>query len=323
MTDEPSHDSLIKRGMRALAQVTPTRPDGTNPAAVKAFHRMDALRDRLRPAGVAWPVARGAYVVGDPEGSVAICVLTSEELYPDLARLQGVAIAGKVTVPNLGIEKIVLNITSNPRIRQLLVCGKDSQVFRPGEALRQLHRDGVDADRRIIGARGHLPVLANVTRERIDTFRAQIDLVDLSGETDRAVVAEHARELAGRQLGAFASSALLVAEGPGEFAPISPGGRRESLAYDPNGFFVIGVDPAAGQIEVLHYWTDNSPAHRMAGHSAEAILLGLVREDLISQLSHAGYLGAELAKAETALRLGLEYRQDLPLRRASTGSAPS
>jgi hypothetical protein len=40
---------------------------------------------------------------------------------------------------------------------------------------------------------------------------------------------------------------------------------------------------------------------------------------LISQLSHAGYLGAELAKAESALRLGLGiyYEQDRPLRRST------
>jgi hypothetical protein len=43
------------------------------------------------------------------------------------------------------------------------------------------------------------------------------------------------------------------------------------------------------------------------------MLLGLLREGLISQLSHAGYLGAELAKAEAALHLDLRYRQDRPL----------
>jgi dihydropteroate synthase len=35
---------------------------------------------------------------------------------------------------------------------------------------------------------------------------------------------------------------------------------------------------------------------------------------LISQLSHSGYLCLELAKAEAALRLGLEYEQDQPVR---------
>jgi len=54
----------------------------------------------------------------------------------------------------------------------------------------------------------------------------------------------------------------------------------------------------------------------MRGRNAEAILLGLLREGLISQMSHAGYLGAELAKAETALRLSLDFEQDQPLRLA-------
>jgi dihydropteroate synthase len=33
----------------------------------------------------------------------------------------------------------------------------------------------------------------------------------------------------------------------------------------------------------------------------------------VSQLDHAAYLGAELARAEVSLRAGLAYRQDRPL----------
>ena len=44
------------------------------------------------------------------------------------------------------------------------------------------------------------------------------------------------------------------------------------------------------------------------------MLLGLLRDGLVTQLSHAGYLGEELAKAQTALRFGLRYDQDRPLR---------
>ena len=48
------------------------------------------------------------------------------------------------------------------------------------------------------------------------------------------------------------------------------------------------------------------------------MLLGLVREGLVTQLSHAGYLGEELAKAQTALQFGLRYDQDRPLRLAES-----
>jgi tetrahydromethanopterin S-methyltransferase subunit A len=86
------------------------------------------------------------------------------------------------------------------------------------------------------------------------------------------------------------------------------------LAYDPKGYFVITLDRPAGEIVIRHYLSDNTPAHEMRGRSGEPLLLGLVREGLVSQLSHAGYLGAELARAEAALRLQLRYEQDQPLR---------
>lgn len=318
----PAPDSLMRRCMRGLAHLMPARADGTNPAAVRAFHRVDALRDRLRRRPSPWPVTSGAYAVGDPTGSVAICVLTSEELYPELARLPGVAIAGRVIVPNLGIEKLIRNITANPNIRHLVVCGKDSAVFHPGDALHRLHVDGVDEQRRIVGATGHLPVLTNLSLDQIEAFRAQIRLADLAGETDPATIAARVGELSAQAATPGTTPFATPVAGPPDsdaFRTIRPGGPRQPLAYDPNGFFVITIDPDNRKIEVLHYLPDNTGAHRISGHSAEAILHGLLRENLISQLSHAGYLGAELAKAETALRLGLEYHQDRPLRTPGGG----
>jgi hypothetical protein len=77
------------------------------------------------------------------------------------------------------------------------------------------------------------------------------------------------------------------------------------------------VDRAAREVVVRHYLTDNSPAHEVRGRNPESIWLALIREGLISQLSHAAYLGAELAKAETSLRLDARYEQDRPLRSPS------
>lgn len=81
----------------------------------------------------AWPVMPGTYQVGNPNGPVAICALTSERLISPLVGLPGVAIAGMVYTANLGITRIIVNITTNPAIRFLLICGKDSALFRPGQ----------------------------------------------------------------------------------------------------------------------------------------------------------------------------------------------
>ena len=77
----------------------------------------------------------GSSLVGDPQAPVAVCRLTSADLMAPLARLPGVAIAGRVYTPNLGIEQIVANVIANPAIRFLLVCGRDSPLFQPGQAL--------------------------------------------------------------------------------------------------------------------------------------------------------------------------------------------
>lgn len=84
---------------------------------------------------------------------------------------------------------------------------------------------------------------------------------------------------------------------------------------------MISLDRPAEQIVVRHHLPDHAPAHEMRGRHGSSILLGLLREGLVSQLGHAGYLGAELARAEAALRLGLRYAQDRPLRSDAAESA--
>lgn len=264
----------------------------------------------------AWPVIAGTYQVGAPQAPVAVCVLTSEHLITPLASLPGVAIVGKVYTANLGIARIVANVTTNPAIRFLLLCGKDSPLFRPGQSLVALAEAGLDEQRRIIGAAGYEPVLPEFALEHIERFRRQVELVDWTGEEDLATLTEGIGGLAARAPGRFEGGeepAGMPAFGE-RFTPIRPGGQREPLLYDPKGYFVISLDRQEESIILRHYQPDHTPAHEMRGRSAGPMLLGLLREGLVTQLSHAGYLGEELAKAQVALRLGLRYDQDRPLR---------
>jgi tetrahydromethanopterin S-methyltransferase subunit A len=320
---------VIHRIMSLMGRLMPFDEQGENAAAVRMFYRMDAILDLVKTAPLrllrsrrkahVWPITSGAYKVGDHKAPIAICTLTSNDLMERLAKLPRVAISGRVYTVNLGIEKIILNITANPSIRFLLLCGKESAVFHPGQALLALANDGVTSERRIIGARGHLPVLSNVSMDRIALFRRQVQLIDRIGETDVEALATAVRDLGARDPGQFKERVgdvelELVTNESSRFVNLHPGGRRQPLAYDPKGFFVITLDRPAGEIVLRHYLPDNAPAHEMRGRSAETMLLGLLRKDLISQLSHAGYLGAELAKAEAALSLELYYDQDRPLR---------
>jgi len=268
-----------------------------------------------------WPVLAGSYKVGDPAGPVAVCALTSERLVSPLVSLPGVAIAGIVYTANLGITRIVVNITANPAIRFLLICGRESPLFKPGQSLVALSEHGVDDDKKIVGAAGYDPVLATLSPDQIKQFQKQVEVLDWTGEEDVEALKENISSLYARSPGVFKSEAgtALASTATGEqFVAIRPGGQREPLVYDPKGYFVISLDREKEEIVLRHYLPDHTPAHEMRGRGATSMLLGLLREGLVTQLSHAGYLGEELAKAQTALQFGLRYDQDRPLRSSET-----
>jgi len=266
----------------------------------------------------------GTYQVGDLNGPVAVCALTSERLIGPLVALPGVAIAGMVYTANLGITRIIVNITSNPAIRFLLVCGKDSALFKPGQSLVALSEKGVDEKRRIIDAAGYDPVLPSVAPEQVAQFRKQVEVIDWTGEEDLQVLQERVKSLSDRNPGVFITGQKGDAPTKQEeFVSIRPGGQREPLIYDPKGYFVISIEPEQKEIILRHYLPDHTPAHEMRGRGATSMLLGLLRDGLVTQLSHAGYLGEELAKAQTALQFGLRYDQDRPLRPRETPPQPT
>src|SRR6267378_890701 len=270
--------------------------------------------------GTSWPVMPGVYQVGDPNGPVAVCALTSEKLVSPLVGVQGVAIAGIVYTANLGITRIIVNITSNPAIRFLLICGKDSALFRPGQSLVVLSEHGVDGQRRIVQAAGYDPVLPSIDPEQVAQFRKQVEVLDWTGEEDVELLRERIKSLTVRNPGMFVTDQTTTtpSQSQEEFVFIRPGGQREPLIYDPKGYFVITIEPESKEILLRHYLPDHKPAHEMRGRGATSMLLGLLRDGLVTQLSHAGYLGEELAKAQTALQFGLRYDQDRPLRARET-----
>jgi tetrahydromethanopterin S-methyltransferase subunit A len=267
------------------------------------------LANRVAPSD--WPVRRGTYRVADPTAPVAVCVLTSEELIEPAAALAGVAICGSVQTANVGLEAIVLNTISNKNLRFLVVCGKDSKLFLQGQSLIALHANGVDKNKSIVGAEGYEPMLAGLATSTFSRFREQIRIIDLRGIEDLAQIEAAVAESCDADPRPLAEDFRAAAASSVE--RIRPGGSREPLAYDPKGFFVITTEPESGEICVTHFGADRVPAHEMRGRTAEPMLLGLLRERLVTQLSHAGYLGAELAKAEASLRLDLPYTQDRPL----------
>jgi tetrahydromethanopterin S-methyltransferase subunit A len=230
-------------------------------------------------------VCPGGYAIGDPSASLAVCTLSDAELAEKAAALPGAAIAGRLHTANLGTERIITNVTANPGVRFLLLCGRDSQLSQPGDALLALAANGTDTQRAIRGTAGYMPRLASVSPAAVESFRRQVEVADHRGETSldklRALVAD----LAGRGLWPVhrprGRRRADQAAQDGGSTEIRPGGRRrDPLGYDPADYFVISLDQQDAKIMAEHYRTDHAPAHRMRGTSAEGMLAGLLREGL-------------------------------------------
>lgn len=95
----------------------------------------------------------------------------------------------------------------------------------------------------------------------------------------------------------------------------------KNMRFDERGFFIILVKD---EILVEHYLNvqkegtlevETGELNRIIrGTSAKAICDTLIRENMISRLDHAAYLGRELQKAEIALKHDLKYEQCEPLK---------
>jgi tetrahydromethanopterin S-methyltransferase subunit A len=174
------------------------------------------LADKKAPAE-GWPVINGDYVVGDPESPVAATTLAShiEQIPVDA----GAAIAGPCKTENLGIEKMLANLISNPNIRFLVLCGSEVQGHITGQSIEALHANGVDPDKRkIIDATGAIPFIENIPDEGIERFQQQMEIVSIIDVEDAAAIQSKIKECIEKDPGAFEEEAMVieVEEGGGE-----------------------------------------------------------------------------------------------------------
>lgn len=256
-----------------------------------------------------WPPLPGDYRVLRYHASVAICTLNSPSLAAELvaSRQEGLAIVGGLHTENLGIERLIKNVVANENIRFLLLCGEDSRQrigHLPGQSLVSLFDNGIDERGRIIGAQGKRPFLKNVDAATVGHFRKQVRLVSKLECTEAASILEAARRCVQEDLGPFESAS---SSSP---VPISEASERAPLMLDPNGYFVIFADKRRDRLVVEHYSNEGVLDKIIEGEDIGAIYAAAVGQKLVSRLDHACYLGQELARAENALKTGVEYVQD-------------
>jgi len=225
---------------------------------------------------------------------------------PSLAEVfTNVAIIGTITTENLGVEHLVKNVIANPYLRHLLVWGADIEGHLPGDALRNLSRNGLDRAKRIIGATGARPMLKNVTKSEVNHFRKHITLNDLTGKKDIPELAAQIK-LLNKQAAQPYEAGLKV-----DWVEVKKATPAKRLRLDPAGYFVIMVMKGKEYpLLVEHYSNDGTLRNMVEGRNAADICAELIEKKLVTQLDHAAYLGRELAKAEMSLFSGFKYTQD-------------
>lgn len=257
-----------------------------------------------------WSLIEGDYIVGNPKSSMAICTLADTDLPNELKAaglLEHAAIIGTLSTENLGIECVIRNLTPNPDISYLILCGKESRGHRAGQAILSLNDNGVNQDNRIIGAIGSRPVLKNITADEIEAFRKHITVINEIGTQDTSRLTEIVKAYMNKPKGVTQILPPIV-QMP-KVVEAVPCSNRE-WTHDPEGFFLFLLDRNAKIIICEHYIKEGVISEIIKGTSAEDIANTVIKRGLLSRLDHAAYLGRELAKAETALNLGIPYTQD-------------
>jgi len=149
-----------------------------------------------------WPVITGEYEAGNPENPVAVCSCGSHLKAAELLAV-GASLVGPCKTENIGIEKMVANMVSNPNIRYLIVTGMEVKGHITGQAVESFLTGGVDKEGRIVGAKGAIPFIQNLSEESIERVKQQVQPVMMMDTEDMGAIKAKIAELVSKDPGAL------------------------------------------------------------------------------------------------------------------------
>jgi tetrahydromethanopterin S-methyltransferase subunit A len=180
------------------------------------------MANKKSPAS-GWPIVKGDFQSGDSNSCCAVVTMGS---HLDEAGIcaAGAAIAGSCKTENLGLEKVIANIISNPNIRFVITCGTEVKGHLSGDSFIALHKNGVDKGK-IIGTKGAIPFIENLDDAAIKRFQEQVEIVNIMEAEDMGKVSATIKECEARDPGAFGADPMVVevkeAEGGGGVAAVA------------------------------------------------------------------------------------------------------
>ena len=153
-----------------------------------------------------WPPISGDFHVKAPQGCVAVCTLGKK-----LEVQAEYCIIGTCKTENIGIERIVINVVSNPAIRFFILAGPEVPGHLTGNSLRAMYNSGVDSEtRKIVDAPGAIPFIENIPLESVERFRQQVEFVDMINNSRVDEIAAKVEELSRRNPGPFPDEPIWI-----------------------------------------------------------------------------------------------------------------
>jgi len=127
----------------------------------------------------------GEFTLCNHNSCIAVVLLNTDFIPPD-----SVAVYGFLKTENIGIEKLIANVISNPNIRFVIICGDDIRGHKSGSSLISLYENGINDNHRIIDAPGAIPYIENIDEDAINRFKKQVQIIDLIGLSDHDKINE-------------------------------------------------------------------------------------------------------------------------------------
>jgi tetrahydromethanopterin S-methyltransferase subunit A len=182
-----------------------------------------------------WPIVQGDFHNGSAESCVAVVTMGSHLDEQGICDA-GAAIAGSCKTENLGLEKIIANVISNPNIRFVIACGTEVKGHLSGESFIALHANGVEGGK-IVGTGGAIPFIENLDAAAIGRFQEQVEVVNMMPSEDMGAISAKIKELVGKDPGAFDADPMIV-------EVKEEGGAGEEVAGEAR--------PLSGELALIH-----------------------------------------------------------------------
>ncbi|MBI4896267.1 MAG: hypothetical protein HY832_01850 [Candidatus Aenigmarchaeota archaeon] len=149
----------------------------------------------------AWPsYFSDILIVGNPASNVGVCTLWAvRETIANGLDKNSYAIVGNMFY-NEGISYLIRNVFLNPKIRYIVLCGKD--IAKSGDAFLQFMKHGVDENHMIAGTK--IPIHKEIPRDALETFRKNVTVINMIGVVDPHEISETIKTI--KPLAAFSEA---------------------------------------------------------------------------------------------------------------------